>query len=119
GPPTASPSSTPPGGGQRRAVPRPARRQARAVDRDGGRVDALPPDALARRQVAALRVEARRCAATLRDAAGRPEGAARHRPQEGARRHVVLLAAPPRAGTRGRVTNALSQNLIAWRPFPR
>ena len=46
------------------------------------------PAALARRQVAGLRLEARRRPAALRDAAERQEGAPHHRPQEGARRHV-------------------------------
>ena len=63
------------------------------------------PAALARRQVAGLRLEARRRPAAVRDAAERQEGAPHHRPQEGARRHVGLLAAPPwrrnaRAGRR-------------------
>src|SRR5262245_40092681 len=68
----------------------------------------LPPGALARRQVAGLRVEARGRAAVVPDALERPEGTAHHRPQEGARRDVALLAAPRRAVTHGRLTNALS-----------
>ena len=61
------------------------------------------PAAVARRQVAALRLEARRRPAALRDAAERQEGAPHHRPQEGARRHVGALAAPRRAVVHGRV----------------
>src|SRR5262245_26748388 len=80
-----------------------------------GRVDALPPRALARRQVAGLRVEARRPPAVVPDALQRPQGTPHHRPQEGARRDVVLLAAPRRAVTQ-RLTNALSLNLITQRP---
>ena len=51
------------------------------------------PAAFARRQVAAVRLEARRRPATLRDAAERQEGVAHHGPEEGARRHVGPLAA--------------------------
>ena len=46
------------------------------------------PAAFARRQVAAVRLEARRRPAALRDAAERQEGVAHHGPEEGARRDV-------------------------------
>src|SRR5262249_17867399 len=48
---------------------------------------------LARRQVASLRLEARRRPPAVPDAAGRQEGAPPHRREEGARCHVAELAA--------------------------